>query len=62
MAILNGRKHIGGTEDDYGNYVQVTSDGGYIVTGSTYSYGQGESDVWVIKLAPDPLLNIEAKQ
>jgi len=52
-------KTIGGVEDDYGKYVQVTSDGGYIVTGSTYSYGQGESDVWVIKLAPDPLLDIE---
>jgi hypothetical protein len=53
-------KTLGGAEDDYGKYVQVTSDGGYIVTGNTYSYGQGDSDVWVIKLAPDPLLDIES--
>jgi len=48
-------KTIGGPEDDYGKYVQVTSDSGYIVTGYTQSYGQGESDVWVIKLTHNPV-------
>ena len=48
-------KTIGGTEDDYGKYVQVTSDSGYIVTGGTHSYGQGDHDVWVIKLTHNPV-------
>ncbi len=43
--------HYGGTEDDWANSVQQTSDGGYIVAGGTESYGLGNSDVWVLKLS-----------
>ncbi|MGD2295780.1 MAG: hypothetical protein PVF22_08080, partial [Candidatus Aminicenantes bacterium] len=43
--------HYGGTGDDWANSVQQTSDGGYIVAGGTESYGDGNSDVWVLKLS-----------
>ncbi len=42
-------KTFGGAKDDMGSDVQVSSDGGYIVTGHTSSYGVGGMDIWLIK-------------
>jgi len=47
---LSWAKTIGGTSEDYGYSIQQTSDGGYVITGKTSSFGAGVDDVFVIKL------------
>lgn len=42
-------KTYGGTVGEEGNSVQQTSDGGYIVAGYTYSFGAGNSDIYLIR-------------
>lgn len=43
-------KTVGGIEDDRGNSICETTDGGYVVAGQTKSYGVGEYDVYIVKL------------
>jgi hypothetical protein len=47
---LQWTKTIGGPKDDWGISLIQTSDGGYAITGPTYSFGVGEADVYVVKL------------
>ncbi len=43
----------GGTTTDFLTSIQLTSDGGYIAAGYTYSFGAGYGDIWVLKFNAD---------
>jgi hypothetical protein len=47
---ISWAKTYGGGGDDYAHSIQQTTDGGYIVSGRTGSFGAGHGDIWVLKL------------
>ena len=55
-GVLQWQKCFGGTSDDWGSSIKQTNDGGFILTGRTYSNNgdvsgnHGNADVWVAKL------------
>jgi len=49
----------GGVDDDCAYFVAQTDDGGYASAGLTLSFGAGGWDAWLIKLAPQPVHNID---
>ena len=50
-GAVTWQKTYGGPADDMAASVEQTTDGGYIVSGSTSSFGQGVQ-AWVLKLSP----------
>jgi hypothetical protein len=52
-------KIIASSSGEQGYAIQQIPDGGYIIAGETSSYGSGESDFWLIRLAPETALPVE---
>ncbi len=49
QGVLQWSKTFGGAADDEGEAISLTEDGGFIITGSTESEGEGGKDVFLIK-------------
>jgi hypothetical protein len=56
QPTIQWQKSLGGSDNDYGGPIQQTNDGGFIVTGRSFSNdgdvsgNHGEADLWVVKL------------
>lgn len=55
-GTVQWHRTYGGSLKDWGYTVAQTTDGGYIVIGSTYSIGAGDADIWLIKTVADGTL------
>ncbi|KQC14586.1 MAG: hypothetical protein APR63_13925 [Desulfuromonas sp. SDB] len=53
---------FGGDSAEYASSIQQVYDGGYIIAGETYSFGEGRSDVYVIKTDSMGLVGVEEEQ
>lgn len=53
MGRVEWQRVLGGAADDEGQYALAARDGGYLVLGSTTSYGSGESDIWLVRLSAE---------
>jgi hypothetical protein len=51
-GIVQWDTTYGGAMEDVANEVKQTTDGGYIVTGNTKSFGAGGTDVYLLKINP----------
>jgi len=51
-GMLEWQKTYGGSQADWANAIQPLPDGGFILAGSTRSFGSGSEDLWLIRLDP----------
>ena len=51
IGEIEWQQAYGGSDNDIAHSIQETSDGGYIVVGSTMSFGAGDVDSWILKLS-----------
>ncbi|MFQ6123539.1 MAG: hypothetical protein ACE5R6_02900 [Candidatus Heimdallarchaeota archaeon] len=51
-GVMEWNKVVGGSEDDIANKVIQVTDGSYVLAGSTFSFGAGGRDAWLVKIGP----------
>lgn len=51
--VITFEKTFGGTRQDYGHSLARTADGGYILAGQTFSFGDTTSDTYLVKTDAD---------
>jgi hypothetical protein len=49
-GAVTWQKTYGGTDGEFAYSIRQTTDGGYIVSGYTHSFGAGGRDIWILKL------------
>jgi hypothetical protein len=49
-STITFQKTYGGSNDEYIGNVQPTNDSGYVIIGTTRSYGAGDGDIYIIKV------------
>lgn len=54
---IEWQKTYGGRKNETASFIQQTFDGGYIVAGSTETYGVGERDILILKLLSNGEIN-----
>ncbi|PCJ88411.1 MAG: hypothetical protein COA57_03285 [Flavobacteriales bacterium] len=50
VGNLEWQQTYGGSDWDFAYSLEKTTDGGYIIAGETYSYGNGNNDVYLLKI------------
>lgn len=51
-GVVEWNKIVGGSEDDIANSVIQATDGSFVLAGSTFSFGAGGRDAWLVKTDP----------
>ncbi|KQC14363.1 MAG: hypothetical protein APR63_14460 [Desulfuromonas sp. SDB] len=59
LGNIQWERTFGGTGEDRAYSIHQATDGGFIISGLTYSYGAGEGDVYVIKTDSMGLVGVE---
>lgn len=55
-GVLQWSNTYGGVDWDFGNSLIQTTNGDFVICGSTYSYGNGNGDVYLLKTDPSGVL------